>query len=86
MNVFQKCNKIKKMGVTNEEILNSLKTSTLIDIDIDKNSLRRKNNKPLPEFESLSSNKKVKTENSQNQKKEESKSEENEHLEKKYEP
>ena len=72
------------MGVTNEEILNSIKNSEKVEIDPTKNSIRRKNNVPLPEFKE--SNKKVKTDNNNNHhKKEEEKKEEPEEPEK-YEP
>ena len=61
MNVFQKCNKIKKLGVTNEEILTALTNSDKLEINPAKNSIRRKNNTELPEFQE--SKKKLKTEN-----------------------
>ena len=73
LNVFQKCNKIKKLGITNEDILNAIKSSGEIEANPQKNSLRRKHNKPLPEFKE--SNKKVKTDNN-NHKHEEEKKEE----------
>ena len=75
LSVFQKCNKIKKLGVTNEDILNAIKSSGDLETNPQKNSLRRKHNKPLPEFKE--SNKKVKTDNnSNNHKKGEEKNEE----------
>lgn len=70
LSVFQKCNKIKKLGVTNEDILSAIKSSGDVEANPQKNSLRRKHNKPLPQFKE--SNKKVKTDNnSNNHKKEE---------------
>lgn len=65
MNVFQKCNKIKKLGVTNEDILNALSNSDKLEINASKNSIRRKNNTALPEFKET--NKKLKTENNNKQ-------------------
>lgn len=65
--------------------MNAIKSSEKIEINPSNNSLRRKNNTPLPELKS--SNKKVKTENNGNKKEEEIKEElEKEEEDAKYEP
>lgn len=45
---FQNCNKIKQLGVTNEEIIEAAKTSTVLEVDADNKSIHRKGNPPLP--------------------------------------
>ncbi len=72
LNIFQKCNKIKKLGVTNDELLEAIKDSALAEINPNKTGIRRKNNLPLPEFQE--SRKKIKT-NEENEKKVEPKPE-----------
>lgn len=66
--------------------MNAIKSSEKIEVNPANNSLRRKNNKPLPEFKN--SNKKIKTENNGNKKNEEEIKEELEKEEEdtKYEP
>lgn len=72
LNVFQKCNKIKKLGVTVEDICEAVKDSTLAELNPTKTGIRRKNNLPLPEFQE--SRKKIKT-NEEGEQKVESKPE-----------
>ena len=57
INLFLNCNKVKKAGWTIEEIKNALNKSTKLELNEEKNKIRRKDNKPLPALNLL--NKKV---------------------------
>lgn len=47
---IEKCNKIKKLGVSREQILEAVKTSEIVEANEDGTALRRTGNKALPEF------------------------------------
>ena len=48
LSLFQNCNKVKKMQITDAQIVEAVKDSTLVELSDDKKSLRRTGNKPLP--------------------------------------
>ena len=77
LDYIMKCNKIKKKGWTKEEIKKGVELSDLVELDITKEKIRRKNNLKLPELSLL--NQKMKRE----EKKEEDKKEENNNKNKK---
>ncbi|CAD8098012.1 unnamed protein product [Paramecium sonneborni] len=56
-----KCNKVKQMKITQEQLIEAIKTSTEVELSPDQTSVRRLNNKPLPELIITQTNKKVKT-------------------------
>jgi hypothetical protein len=49
LEVFQKCNNIKKMSLSIEDIANACADSKLVEISEDKKKIRRTANKALPE-------------------------------------
>ena len=53
LDLFLKCNKVKNAGWTIDEIKKALNESTKLEFNEDKNKIRRKNNKPLPELNLL---------------------------------
>merc|ERR1711974_125095 len=49
LDIIMNCNKIKKMNVSKEDLCSAVNKSELLELNSDKNSLRRKDKK-LPEF------------------------------------
>jgi hypothetical protein len=50
LEVFQKCNNIKKLAVTSEDIAKACKDSKDVELSKDLKKIRRSGNKALPEF------------------------------------
>ena len=50
---FLNCNKIKRLGIKTEEIVNAVKASSLLELSADDSKIRRKGNKPVPELSLL---------------------------------
>lgn len=48
ISLFQNCNKVKKMQITDAQVAEACADSKLIELSDDKLSLRRTGNKPLP--------------------------------------
>jgi hypothetical protein len=49
LSVFQKCNNIKKLAISDKDIAEACADSTIVEISKDKKQIRRKDNKALPE-------------------------------------
>ena len=49
LDVFQKCNNIKKLAVSNEDIAKACKDSKQVEVSADGSKIRRTGNKELPE-------------------------------------
>ena len=47
---FLNCNKVKSMGISSEQIAEACKDSGAVDVNGDKNKIRRKDNAALPEL------------------------------------
>lgn len=50
ISLIEKCNKVKKLGASTEEILEAIKSSEFIEANEEGTKVRRKDNKALPEF------------------------------------
>ena len=48
LSVFLNCNKIKKLNITEMQIVDACKDSTLLEFNKELTQIRRKNNKELP--------------------------------------
>lgn len=66
LDLFLKCNKVKKAKWTKENIIEGVKLSTEIELSENNNKIRRKNNRKLPELQLLK--KKRKAEEDEDQK------------------
>lgn len=53
VNLFLNCNKVKKLNVTKDDIVNAIKTSEDLELNSTGDKVRRKGNKPLPEIKLL---------------------------------
>lgn len=50
LSLILKCNNIKKMKVSEEQLVKAIKDSELVEMNDDHTLIRRKNNKPVPEL------------------------------------
>jgi hypothetical protein len=53
VNLFLNCNKVKKLNVTKDDIVNAIKTSEDLELNSTGDKVRRKGNKSLPELKLL---------------------------------
>lgn len=63
--LFDKCNKIKKLNVSKEQIVQAIKQSKDVELDSSEERVKRKDNKPLPELTLLNKKSKRKEEDNE---------------------
>ncbi len=57
--ILLNCNKIKNLGVSKDDIVESLKNSTMLELSSDESRVRRVGNKALPELKLLAKKRKA---------------------------